>query len=82
VQVLLTIVLIAGVGAWALAVQQRLERMRRDVKAAWNLLETNQANEAVRTVYNKHVASYNAALETFPANVVGPLVGFKPAKPF
>ena len=81
-QVLLTIVLIAAAAAWALAVQQRLERMRRDVKAAWKLLEPNQANEAVRAVYNKHVAAYNSALEIFPANILGPLVGFKPAKPF
>ena len=81
-QVLLTIVLIAAAAAWAVAVQQRLERMRSEVKAAWKLLEPDQANEAVRVVYNKHVAAYNAALETFPASIVGPLIGFKPAKPF
>jgi hypothetical protein len=81
-QVLVTIVLIAGLAAWFVAVQQRLERMRREVKAAWKLLESDQSNEAVKTVYNKHVASYNAALELFPANLVGPLTGFKPARPF
>jgi hypothetical protein len=81
-QVLLTIVLIAAAAAWVLSVQQRLERLRRDVKAAWKILEQDKANEAVKNVYNKHVAAYNAALEVFPANIVAPLSGFKPARPF
>jgi hypothetical protein len=81
-QVLLTLVLIAAVAAWVLTVQQRLDRMRRDVRAAWQLLEPDQTNEAVKTVYNKRVAAYNAVLNAFPANVVGPLTGFKPARPF
>ena len=81
-QVLLTIVLIAVLAALGAAVVQRLERLRREVNAAWKLLETDQSNEAVKTVYNKHVASYNAALESFPANLVGPLTGFKPARRF
>jgi hypothetical protein len=81
-QVLLTIVLIAAAAAWGLAVQQRLDRLRGEVKAAWKLLEPNQSNEAVKAVYNRHVAAYNAALETFPANIVALLAGFKPAKPF
>ena len=81
-QVLLTIILIAAAAAWVLAVQQRLERLRRDVKAAWKILEQDQANDAVKAVYNKHVATYNAALEVFPANIVGPVAGFKPARPF
>jgi hypothetical protein len=82
VQVILTIILIAAAAAWLLAVQQRLDRMRRDVKAAWKLLEPNRSSEAVRIVYNKHVAAYNAALETFPANILAPIAGFKPARPF
>ena len=81
-QVLLTIVVIVAAAAWVLAVQQRLERMRRDVKAAWKLLEADQTNDVVRAVYNKHVARYNSALELFPANIVGPLTGFKPARRF
>ena len=81
-QVLLTIILIAAAAAWVLAVQQRLDRMRREVKAAWKLLEPNQTNEAAKAVYNRHVAAYNSALEVFPANIVAPLTGFKPAKPF
>ncbi len=81
-QVLLTIVLIAGAAAWMLAVQRRLAQMRGEVKAAWKLLEVDQANAAVRSVYNKHVAAYNKALQAFPAYLVGPLAGFKPARPF
>jgi hypothetical protein len=82
VQVLLTIILIGVAVAWALAVQQRLERLRREVRAAWKILELDQMNDAVKAVYNRHVAAYNAALETFPANIVAPLAGFKPARPF
>ena len=81
-QVLLTIILIAAAAAWVLAIQQRLDRMRREVKAAWKLLEPNQTNDAAKAVYNRHVAAYNSALEVFPANIVAPLTGFKPAKPF
>ena len=81
-QVLLTIVLIAAAAAWVIAIQQRLERMRTEVKAAWKLLEPDQANDAAKTVYNKRVAAYNSALEVFPANIVAPLTGFKPARPF
>jgi hypothetical protein len=82
VQVILTIILIGAAAAWVLAVLQRLGRMRRDVTAAWKLLEPNQDSEAARTVYNRHVAAYNAALESFPANIVGPMIGFKPARSF
>ena len=81
-QVLLTVVLIAAAAAAFVAVQQRLDRMRREVTAAWKLLEPNQSNEAAKAVYNKRVAAYNAALDAFPGNLVGPLVGFKPARPF
>ena len=81
-QVLLTIVVIAAIAAWLIAVQQRLERMRGEVKAAWKLLEPNQSNEAVKAVYNKRVAAYNAALEAFPANILALVTGAKPARPF
>jgi len=81
-QVLLTIVLIAGVAAWLIAVQQRLERLRAEVKVAWTLLEPNQDNEAAKAVYNKRVAAYNAALEAFPASLLTLLTGAKPARPF
>ena len=81
-QVLVTIVVIAVVAAAFLSVQQRLDRMRREVRAAWKLLEPDQSNDAARTVYNKRVVAYNATLAAFPGSIVGPLVGFKPAKPF
>ena len=81
-QVLLTVVVIAAIVAAFLAVQQRLDRMRKEVKAAWLLLEPNQTNDAAKAVYNKRVAAYNGALEVFPGNLVGPLLGFKPARPF
>ena len=81
-QVLLTIVLIAAAAAWIVGVLQRLTRMRDEVKAAWKRLEADQSNAAIKTVYNKHVATYNAALDAFPAYLVGPMAGFKPARLF
>ena len=61
---------------------QRLTRLRDEVKAAWKRLEADQSNDAIKTVYNKHVAKYNTALEAFPANLIGPMAGFKPAHSF
>ena len=81
-QVLLTILLIGAAAATFVALQQRLHRMKQEVKAAWKLLESNQTNEAARVVYNKRVAAYNTALQNFPSNIVATLTGFKPAKPF
>lgn len=81
-QVILTIVVIAAAAAWLLAVQRRLAQMRDEVKAAWKILDADQTNAAVRAVYNKHVAAYNAALQAFPANIIGPMGRFKPAKSF
>ena len=57
-------------------------RLREQVKLAWSRLEADQSNEAVKSVYNKHVAMYNDALDGFPANLVGPAAGFKSAKHF
>jgi len=82
VQVLLTVGLIAVVAAWAAMVVRRLARMRQEVRLAWTKLDPDRSNEAVKSVYNKHVAAYNNALQDFPANVVGPMAGFKPAKTF
>ncbi len=81
-QVILTIIVIAAAAAWLVAVQRRLAQMRDEVKAAWRILEADQANAAVRAVYNKHVVAYNAALQAFPANIVGLMGRFKPAKSF
>lgn len=80
--VLFTVVVFAVAAMWALAVYRRLALLREQVKLAWKRLEANQSDEAVRTVYNKHVAMYNAALDTFPANIVSLVAGFKPANPF
>ena len=80
--VIFTLVVLAAAGAWMMAVYRRLAGLRNQVKLAWKRLEADQANEAVRTVYNKHVALYNDALAAFPGSVVGPAAGFKSAKPF
>ena len=80
--VLVTLVVLAVVAAWSLVVYRRLLALREQVRLAWKRLEADQANEAVKTVYNKHVALYNGALESFPAYLVAPLAGLKPANPF
>jgi len=80
VQVVLTIALIAALAAWLLAVYSRLARLRTEVKMAWQRLEQEQVNEAVKAVYNKHVSAYNLALETFPGNLIAPAAGMKPAR--
>jgi hypothetical protein len=80
--VLFTIAIIAAAAMWALAVLTRLSRLRDHVKQAWKRLEADRSSEAVRNVYNRHVELYNAALEGFPANIVGPVAGFKTARRF
>ncbi len=80
--VLFTLVLIAAAAAWALMVFRRLAALRQQVALAWKRLEPDQSNEAVRNVYNQHVTLYNDALNAFPASLVGPAAGFRPAKPF
>jgi hypothetical protein len=82
VNVLFTLVVFAAAGGWLFMVLRRLASLREQVKLAWQRLELDQANEAVRNVYNKHVAMYNDALNAFPANVIAAAAGFKPAKPF
>jgi hypothetical protein len=82
VNVLVTVVFIAVVAMWFLAVYRRLDRLRTQVKLAWKLLEADASNDAVKTVYNKHVAAYNDALDAFPANLVAPIGGFKAARRF
>jgi hypothetical protein len=82
VSVLFTLVVLAAVGMWGLAVFRRLARQRDHIKVVWKRLEAEQENEAIRTVYNNHVTSYNAALESFPAYLIAPLAGLKPARHF
>jgi hypothetical protein len=76
------VVVLGAVAMWALAVYRRLVGLREQVKLAWKRLEAEQANEAVKTVYNKHVTLYNAALDAFPAYLIAPLTGLKPARHF
>ena len=80
--VLFTLVVFAAMGAWALLVVRRLGILRDQVTLAWQRLAADRSNEAVRSIYNKHVTIYNDALDAFPANVIGPATGFKPAKHF
>lgn len=80
--VLFTLAVLAAAGAWALTIYRRLAALREQVKLAWKRLEPDQSNEAIKTVYNKHVAIYNNALEAFPASLVAPLTGLKPARRF
>ena len=81
-QVLLTVGLLAVLAGWVFVVIRRLARMREEVKLAWKRLENDRANDAVKSVYNKHVHAYNTALEDFPGNIIAPLAGMKPARPF
>ena len=80
--VLFTLGVIAVLAMWGLAVLTRLSRLREQVKQAWKRLEADRSSEAVRNVYNRHVELYNAALDGFPANIVGPVSGFKPGRRF
>ena len=80
--VIFTLVVLAAVGVWTLTVYRRLLALRAQVKLAWKRLEADQSNEAVKTVYNKHVALYNSALEAFPAYLIAPMTGLKPARLF
>ena len=82
-QVSLTVGLFAIIAMWIFFALRRLAVMRTEITLAWKKLAADQGNDAIKSVYNKHVAKYNDALEnTFPANVLGPLAGFKPARRF
>ena len=80
--VLVTIVLIAGLAMWAAAVYARLVRLRQQVTDAWKLLQVDQSKTAAQNVYNARVQAYNAALDKFPAYLIAPLAGLKPANQF
>ena len=80
--VLFTLAVFAVAAAWALMVYRRLVSLRHQVKLAWTKLDADQSNEAIRTVYNKHVGIYNDALEGFPASIVAMAAGLKPARHF
>ena len=80
--VLFTLAVLAAAAAWASTVYRRLAKLRQQVKLAWERLEPDQSNEAIKSVYNKHVTLYNNALESFPAYLIAPLAGLKPANHF
>ena len=80
--VIATVALIVIVAMWATAVYSRLVRLRALVTKAWKLLEADQAKAAAQNVYNAHVDKYNAALDAFPAYLIAPLTGLKPARRF
>lgn len=80
--VIVTIVFIAGVAMWAAAVYARLSKLRQQVRDAWKLLQADEAKIAAQNVYNARVRSYNAALDRFPAYLIAPLVGLKPANQY
>jgi hypothetical protein len=63
-------------------VYRRLVALREQVKLAWKRLEGDRSNEAIKNVYNKHVTIYNDALRSFPAYLIAPLAGLKPARVF
>ena len=74
--------MLGAAAMWAFAVYRRLVMLREQVKQAWKRLEADQTNEAIKTVYNKHVRIYNEALDSFPAYLIAPLAGLKPARSF
>ena len=80
--VIVTIVFIAGVAIWAAAVYARLARLRQQVSDAWKLLQADHTKTAAQTIYNARVQAYNAALEKFPAYLIAPLAGLKPANQY
>jgi len=82
VNVVFTIAVLAAALVWAFAVYNRLLRLRDRVNKAWRHLEPDQSNDIAKTVYNRCVGEYNAALEGVPASVVALVAGFKPARPF
>ena len=80
--VIITIAFIAIVAMWATIVYGRLVRLRAQVTQAWKLLEVDQTKTAAQNVYNTRVTAYNDALDAFPASLIAPLTGLKPARRF
>ena len=63
-------------------VVRRLGILRDQVTLAWKRLAADQSNDAVKSVYNKHVTLYNDALDAFPANLIGPAGRLQTRKAF
>jgi hypothetical protein len=84
VNVLFTVVVLAGVGMWALASYTRLHRLRGQIFSEWKALDAREkaGQPTDGTRYNKLAATYNAALDAFPQNIIAGLAGFHPAQMF
>jgi len=85
VNVLFTIAVLAVLAMWALAVYNRLRRLRRQILAEWKQLDAREkAGDAGvdGTRYNELAAAYNAAIDGFPDNLIAGLAGFRPAQKF
>jgi len=85
VNVLFTVAVLAVVALWALAIHNRLHRLRRQILIEWKKLDAREkAGEAGvdGARYNELAAAYNAALEGFPENIIAGLAGFRPAQKF
>lgn len=82
--VLFTVVVLAGVGMWALASYTRLHRLRGQIFSEWKALDAREkaGQPTDGTRYNKLAATYNAALDAFPQNIIAGLAGFHPAQMF
>lgn len=83
--VLFTIAVLALLATWALAVYNRLHRLRRQILLEWKQLDAREkAGETGvdGTRYNHLAAAYNAALDAFPANLIAGLAGLRPAQKF
>jgi hypothetical protein len=80
--VIVTIVLVVVLAGWAVVVYNRVLRLREQVRDAWRRLQPQQDDAALRDAYNARVNVYNNALAVFPASVLAPLAGFRPAKHF
>lgn len=83
--VLITIAVLALLAMWALAIYNRLHRLRRQILTEWKQLDAREkagdpAVDGAR--YNHLAAAYNAALETFPDSLIASLAGFRPAQKF
>jgi hypothetical protein len=82
VSVVVSIVVLVVLAAWLFVVYNRLLRLREQVRDAWRRLEPQQEDGALRDAYNARVNVYNAALSSFPSNVVAMLAGFQAARRF
>ena len=83
--VLFTLAVLAVAALWALAIYNRLHRLRRLIWSEWKQLDAREKTGETGidgTRYNQLAASYNAALNGFPENLIAALAGFRPAQMF